>query len=197
MLENRAVSDISTIDHREEINRILDVVMPELKRRARALMRGEKPGHLLQPTALVSEAFLRLFRGQSVPWDDPSALIIAASGAMGQALIDHARWNRRQKRMGHLAVPLPEEIVGPGADDLNLLIVRRAVDRLRTVNPRQADIIQMRFFAGLELNEIAAVLNVSERTVKREWASAREWMRLELGEPPGTAPAEDSGDERE
>lgn len=181
-------------DRREEINCILDVVMPELKRRARALMRGERPGHLLQPTALVSEAFLRLFRGQSIPWNDPPALIIAASGAMGQALIDHARWNRRQKRMGHLAVQLPEEIAGPASDDLTLLTVRKAVDRLRRVSPRQADIVQMRFFAGLEINEIAAVLEVSDRTVKRELAAATARMRLELGGSPEESPVEAPGD---
>lgn len=157
-------------------------------------MRGERPGHLLQPTALVSEAFLRLFRGQSIPWNDPPALIIAASGAMGQALIDHARWNRRQKRMGHLAVQLPEEIAGPASDDLTLLTVRKAVDRLRRVSPRQADIVQMRFFAGLEINEIAAVLEVSDRTVKRELAAATARMRLELGGSPEESPVEAPGD---
>ncbi len=78
----------------EDLDRVIAVALPELRRRARSLMRGEKAGHLLQPTALVSEAFVRLFRGKSIPWDDPAALIIAASNAMGQALVDHARWQR-------------------------------------------------------------------------------------------------------
>lgn len=164
-------------DDGTELNRVISVALPELKRRARALMRGERPGHLLQPTALVSEAFLRLFRGNSVPWDDHAMLIIAASNAMGQALVDHARWNRRQKRMGHMAVPLPEELAGAPQDELSLLSVRKALASLRKERPRQADIVQMRFFAGLEVQEIAAVLGVSDRTVKREWAEAKERIR--------------------
>jgi RNA polymerase sigma factor (TIGR02999 family) len=169
-----------SVDPAEELNRLISIALPELKRRARALMRGERSGHLLQPTALVSEAFLRLFRGAPIPWEDQTALIVAASNAMGQALIDHARWNRRQKRMSHLAVPMPEEIIGEGVDALALLSVRNALRALRKQNPRRADIVQMRFFAGLEMVEIAAVLQVSERTVKREWAEAREWMRAYL-----------------
>lgn len=163
-----------------ELNRVITIALPELKRRARALMRGERPGHLLQPTALVSEAFLRLFRGSSVPWDDHAALIIAASNAMGQALVDHARWNRRQKRMGHMAVPLPEDLAGTPQDELSLLSVRKALDLLTRERPRQAAIVQMRVFAGLEAQEIAAVLGISDRTVKREWAEAKERIRTFL-----------------
>jgi RNA polymerase sigma factor (TIGR02999 family) len=164
----------------EDLDRVIAVALPELRRRARSLMRGEKAGHLLQPTALVSEAFVRLFRGKSIPWDDPAALIIAASNAMGQALVDHARWQRRQKRMGHLAVSLPDEIVGDPVDELRLLSARKALEALRRVNERQAVIVQMRFFGGLEIAEIAAVLGCSDRTVKREWALARDWMHVFL-----------------
>ncbi len=162
---------------------LLDVLHGELVRIAAAQMRRQRRDHTLQPTALVHEAYLRLFAHASPSFRDRHHFMSAAAAAMRSVLVDVARARATDKRGGGLVrVTLRAE--GPAAADdagHDVLAVHEALERLERVNERWAEVVELRFFAGLSVEEAAAHLALSEPTVRRTWNLARTWLARELG----------------
>jgi RNA polymerase sigma-70 factor (ECF subfamily) len=170
---------------------LVPLVMDELRRLARHYLRDERTGHTLQPTALVHEAYLKLAGYQNLNWESRSHFIGVAASLMRQILIDSARRHRAAKRGRHFEqVSLDEH-----RDFLQverseeLLALDEALHRLEKMNSRQSRIVELRYFGGLSVEETAEALRVSPITVKREWATARAWLRaeLEVRQPAGQA----------
>jgi RNA polymerase sigma factor (TIGR02999 family) len=163
------------------LERLMPVVYDELRALARAHLRGERPDHSLQATALVHEAYLRLLRGSQPSWNDRQHFFRAAAEAMRRILIEHARARGRVKRGGN-PVPVELSAVDLAAEqDLDgLLALDDAFRRLDEQDPQAADVVRLRFFAGLSVEETAEAMGLSERTVKREWAFARAWLYATL-----------------
>jgi RNA polymerase sigma factor (TIGR02999 family) len=154
----------------------------ELHRLAIGKMRFERGNHTLQPTALVNEAYLRLGGCSDSMWQDRARVLGTAATVMRHILVDYARAHCAGKRGdGKLQVTLVEEVLaGPTASTVDILAVDEALTRLAEFDPRQAQILEMHFFAGLTFEEIALQLRVSTRTVKRDWTMARAWLRQKL-----------------
>jgi RNA polymerase sigma factor (TIGR02999 family) len=162
---------------------LLPLVYKELHQHAGFLMRRERASHTLQPTALVHEVFLRLVQGEHTDWTCRAHFFATAAQAMRRILVDHARTGRRAKRGG--GAPRIELTEGLGLSvkqDADVLAVDRAVSKLAEVDPQQAEIVQLRFFGGLSVEEVAVVLGMSKRAVEAEWTMIRAWMRRELTE---------------
>lgn len=162
---------------------LLRRVYETLRAIASAQLRGERVGHTLQPTALVHEAYLRLLGQQGVDWRDRAHFFGLAAVTMRRVLVDHARARNARKRR-------PEEGIAPltlateGGPEVELLDLDRALTDFAARFPRQAKVVEMRYFADLELEEIAVCLDVSPTTVKRDWSFARAWIRSALAERP-------------
>jgi len=157
------------------------LVYDELRRLARGYMRWERSDHTLQPTALVNEAYLRLIEGAPVSWKDRTHFFAVASQLMRRILVDHARARNAEKRMGvGRKVSLDEALGFPEQKGVDLLALDEALERLEERDPRQARIVEMRFFGGLSEEEIASHLGISARTVRREWSVARAWLYKEI-----------------
>jgi len=168
------------------LDRLVPLVYDELRRLAGALLRHEREGHTLQPTALVHEAFLRLLGERRVDAPTRARFFAVAATAMRRVLVDHARTRRRLKRGGgETAVALPEELGGetPLAP-IDVLALDVALDRLAGLDPQQARIVELRYFAGLSIEETAALVGASPATVKRDWTSARAFLLRELSATP-------------
>jgi len=163
---------------------LMPLVCDDLRAMARRQMVGESPGHTLQPTALVNEFYLRLNGRRSVSWKNSAHFFGFAAQAMRRILVDHARKKKRDKRGGDVQ-KVPLELAGdlPDPGDVDLVELDQALDRLAEMDPRQAQIVELRFFIGLTVAETAAVLEISDPTVKREWSSARLWLLREMGGP--------------
>ena len=163
------------------LGRLLPLVYAELHNIAGRHMRRERDNHTLQPTALVHEAFLRLTGGQPIAFSDRAHFMRTASQAMRRVLVDHARARQAAKRGNGLRVTLDEGLVEAApARDLDMLVLDDALVRLEAADPRWAQVVELRFFAGLEVTEVAEVLGVSPATVKRDWQFARAWLAREL-----------------
>jgi RNA polymerase sigma factor (TIGR02999 family) len=161
------------------------LVYAELRRLAAGYLRREAPGHTLQPTALVHEAFLRLV-GNAPDCQNRSQFYGVAAHLMRQILVDHARTRQSVKRGGHFVhVCLEEELVLSNENDSNLVALDEALERLATVDPRKARVVELRFFGGLSVEESAEALNVSEVTVRRDWQFAKTWLLRELSHEKG------------
>lgn len=160
---------------------LLDEVYPQLRALAGYLMRAERSEHTLQPTALVHEALLRLLDQDSFEYENPRHLIAQAAAAMRRTLVDHARRRRATKRDGGIRVPMPDELAAPDTRDLDLLAVDEALQRLAILDARQARVVELRYFAGLDIAETAAALDISPATVKRDWVMAKAWLQREIG----------------
>lgn len=152
------------------------VVYQELRRRASAYLRHERIDHTLQPTALVHEAFVRLMAQRRVTWTNRAHFFALAAQIMRRILVDHARERQAAKRPGGIRVTLDEGLKVAPPPDCELLLLSDALEELAQLDPRQADIVELRYFAGLSENEIAAVKSLSRATVTREWQSARAWL---------------------
>lgn len=174
--------DVTGLPHEEAVDRLVPFVYAELRAMAESRLRHERPDHSLQATALVHETYLRL-RGDAYPnWTDRAHFFHAAGEAMRRLLIEHARRRGRVKRGGDPArVSLSEVDLAADQDPEEVLALDDAIRRLRDVDPSAADVVRLRFFAGLSVEETAQTLDVSERTVKREWAFARAWLFNALG----------------
>ncbi len=160
-------------------DRLLASLYDELRRIARHHLRDERPDHTLQPTALVHEAWLKLGVGGAPRFESRSHFLHAASRAMRHILVDHARGRNAAKRSGGVRVTLDEGMAGAGPD-VDLLALDDALEHLAQAEPRWARVVELRFFAGLEMAEIAALLEVSPATAKRDWRFARAWLAREL-----------------
>jgi RNA polymerase sigma factor (TIGR02999 family) len=164
-------------------DRLVRAIYAELRRLAGGLMHHERPGHTLQPSALVHEALMRLLDGEALA-EVPNRryLFAAAAQAMRQVLVDHARRRRAAKREGGRArVPLDEALVALEEQGLDVLVLHEALDRLAEAHPRQAQVVTLRFFGGLSVPEVAESLAVSATTVESDWRFARAWLKGQLG----------------
>lgn len=166
---------------REAESRLIEVVYPELRRIAMRYMRGERAGHSLQATALVNEAYLRLLGEGDRNFQNRSHFFAVAATQMRLILVDHARRKRTQKRQGARVRVELTDILAISEDKLDdVLEIDAALNRLREWDPRQCKIVELRFFAGLTEDEVAEVLDLSPRTVKRDWKVAKAWLHGEL-----------------
>jgi RNA polymerase sigma factor (TIGR02999 family) len=157
------------------------LIYDELRRLARGYLRRERPGHTLQPTALVHEAFLRLIDQSQVNWQNRAHFFGAAARLMRQILINHAEARRAAKRGGDAErVSLNDVDHSTPAQEIDLIALNEALTNLERNDPRQGRIVELRYFSGLTIEEIAEVMDVSPVTVKREWIAARAWLRREL-----------------
>jgi RNA polymerase sigma factor (TIGR02999 family) len=160
------------------------LVYHELRRIAAAYMRRERPGQTLQPTALVHEVYLRL-AGAGTPWRDRRHFVAIAARSMRQILVEHARARGAQKRWAGLdRVPLSESLAVSADPEGMLPALDEALTRLERLDPELTRIIELRFFAGLSIEDAADALGMSPATLKRRWALARAWLFRELNEPP-------------
>ncbi len=165
------------------LEQLLPIIYAELHAIADRHMRRERPGHTLQPTALVHEIYLRLIGTTALSATSRVHFLRAASRAMRQVLVDHARARNAQKRGGALQVTLEETIVGRDTPVLDMIALDDALARLAAAEPRWAQVVELKFFGGLDVPDIAAALAVSVATVKRDWQFARAWLARELGTP--------------
>ena len=157
--------------------RLFPILYGELRLQARRYMRRERRGHTLQPSGLVHEAYLRLAGAPDLDWHDRAHFFAFAARVMRQVLVDHARRRKAAKREGqHVTF---DEADAPAAP-LETLDLENALIELAALDPRQARVVELRFFGGLDVDETAAVLGLSARTVKREWQTARAWLQHRL-----------------
>lgn len=168
---------------------LLPLVYDELRRLARSFYRREKRDRTLQPTALVHEAFLRLVNQKEVDWKGRTHFFAIGAKMMRRLLIDDARHRGRVKRGGELqrvSFDLVEGVFAAGTEvgPEEILSLDRALERLALLDPREAKVVELRFFGGLEVAEVAEVLGVSKRTVEVDWVHARAWLHRELSAAP-------------
>ena len=186
----------AALGNKEGLDRLLPLVYEELARLARHKLRSERIGHTLSTTALVHEAYLKLVDQSRVEWRDRHHFFAVASEAMRRILIDYAKQRHAAKRGGkavHVELDLAGGVVATDqllSDDqaTELLALDDALERLASFNPQGARVVQYRFFGGLSNAEAAAVLGVSERTVRRSWTMAKAWLRNELADALPTGP---------
>lgn len=163
--------------------RLIPLVYSELHGLARRHMKAERSNHTLQPTALVHEAFLRLVDQHSVEWQNRAHFLAIGSQVMRRILVDYARRAQAAKRDGGMQVTLGDQLASSYSDAVDVVLVDQALERLAKLDPRQARVVELRFFGGLDNSEVAEVLSVSLATVKRDWVLAKAWLQRELGEP--------------
>ena len=163
---------------------LMPLIVGDLRLIAQRQLAQETPGHTLQPTALVNELFLRLVGKRTVSWQNRAQFFAFVARTMRRILVDHARSRRTAKRgSGALRISLDESIELPRSEeDPDLLALDEALKGLETIDPRQSRMVEMRYFTGLSVKEIAAVEGISPSTVKREWRTARLWLLRELSE---------------
>lgn len=163
--------------------RLLPFVYDELKRQARILMSRERANHTLQPTALVHEAFLRISQQTGIEWQNRSHFYGIASRLMRQILVDHARAHAAGKRGGDVIHFSIDDVQIPVEERAaSILAIDEVLDRLAKLDEQQAKIVEMRFFGGMTNDEIAESLGISQRTVSRDWETARLWLYRELNQ---------------
>ncbi len=160
--------------------RLAAAIYDELHRLAASYMRRERADHTLQPTALVNEAFMRLMGQGRTEWVDRAHFFGVAAQMMRRVLVDHARRTNAAKREAGNAITLDDSLADPAAASNELLRVNDALDGLAAIDPRQARIVEMRFFVGLTIDETAELLGISAATVSREWTLARAWLHRDL-----------------
>ncbi len=170
----------------DEAQRLFDLVYDELRDLAGAFLARERADHTLQPTALVHEAWVRMIDQREDSAASRRHFFATAARAMRRILVDHARGKQRAKRGGAWGrVELDQAVAPTGEESIDVTAVDAALEELRALSPRKADIVELRFFAGLTGDEVAEVLGTSPSTVAREWRFARAWLadRLEPGGP--------------
>jgi RNA polymerase sigma factor (TIGR02999 family) len=161
--------------------KLVPLVYEELRRLARHCLGGERPDHTLQSAALVHEAYLRLVGHTSVHWDDHVHFFAVAAQLMRRILVDHARKKGAGKRGGdRITMTLNEELAPTKERYLDVVALDDALSELSRMNPKHGRIVELRFFAGLSIEETAQAMGISPATVKRDWAAARAWLYREL-----------------
>ncbi|MCB9535670.1 MAG: sigma-70 family RNA polymerase sigma factor [Myxococcales bacterium] len=184
MTARRDVTELlkaATSGDTDAAEQLMPIVYDDLRRRAAALMRRESAGHTLQPTALVNEAYMRLINQERVDWQGRGHFFGTAAQIMRRVLVDHARARGRQKRGGDVVrVQLGDAGQLSSQRDADVLVLDEVLKKLAEVDPAQADIVVMRFFGGMTVDEVALVLGVSKRTVEAEWTMIKAWLRREL-----------------
>jgi RNA polymerase sigma factor (TIGR02999 family) len=171
--------------NRDVEERLLPLVYGELRRMASAYMRRERGNHTLQATALVNESWLRLANQPEIGWRDRVHFFAVASRVMRQILVDHARRKRSEKRGGiRRQITLEDRLIGEKKNLTDVLALNQALDRLAEMDPRAARIVELHFFGGLTFEEMELILQVSVRTIRRDWGMARAWLHAELSGQP-------------
>ena len=166
----------------EGLENLLPLVYAELHRQAASFLRKERPGHTLQTTALINEAYLRLIDRRDVNWQSRTHFFAVAAQAMRRILVDYARTKHRDKRGGH-DIKLPLEEAGQLAEEekgVDLIALDEALSKLAALDEQEARVVELRYFSGLSLEETAEALHVSRATVARDWEAARAWLHREL-----------------
>lgn len=163
-------------------DQLVPLVYAELHALAVHYMRGERADHTLQPTALVNDAYIRLVGQRNASWQNRSHFFGIAAQAMRRILVDHARRNRASKREGGERVTLDESVAESPQRSVDLIALDDALERLASLDPRQARVVELRYFSGLDIEQTAAVLGISAATVKRDWTFARAFLLRELDE---------------
>ena len=172
--------DWSDGDH-EALNRLMPLVYQELKRMARFYMRRERADHTLQTSALVNEAYIRLVDYKKMRWQDRAHFFAVAAQAMRRILVEHARGHTRAKRGGDAhKVSLDEAATLADGKAANMVALDDALKSLAEFDPRKSQIVELRYFGGLNIEETAEVIGVSPATVKREWTTAKIWLHREV-----------------
>lgn len=164
------------------LEELLPLVHQELHRLASRYMRAERTGHLLQTTALVNEAYLRLHNANRVPWQDRHHFLAVAARAMRRVLVDFARARKQQKRDGGRQVPLDDALSVSSDRSADITALDDALTTLAQLDRRQSQVVELRFFGGLTEPQIAGVLGISPRTVSSDWRLARAWLLRALDE---------------
>jgi RNA polymerase sigma factor (TIGR02999 family) len=164
----------------QALDHLLPLVYDEMRRLARSYLYKERPGHTLQSTALVHEAYMRLV-DQNVSWQSRAHFFGIAAQMMRRILLDHARARSAAKRGdGDIRVTLDEGLVVSGPTDVDVLALDVALNNLAKIDAQQSRIVELKFFAGLSIEETAEVLDISPATVKRDWAMAKAWLSREM-----------------
>jgi RNA polymerase sigma-70 factor (ECF subfamily) len=165
---------------------LLPIVYEELRRQAARYLRRERAGHTLQTTALIHEAYLRLVGQTNVQWQNRAQFFGIAAQLMRRILVDHARTKKRAKRGGSdIRVSLGDAMALSKGQDLDVVALDEALERLAEFDEQQSRIVELRFFSGLTVEETAEVLAISTATVKRDWSVARAWLHREISGRPG------------
>jgi RNA polymerase sigma-70 factor (ECF subfamily) len=166
---------------RSALDELVPIIHEELRRLARLQMRGERENHTLQTTALVNEAFVRLVDLRRIRWQDRAHFLALSARLMRRILVDHARSRRYQKRGGGVAtVTLDDSLVASPERGADLVALDDALDDLARVDARKSQVVELRFFGGLSVDETAEALNVSPETVLRDWRLAKVWLLREI-----------------
>ena len=163
------------------LERLTPIVYDELHRLARNYMKGERPGHSLQTAALVNEAYMRLVDYERMQWQNRAHFFAVSAQLMRRILVDHARRHNLKRGGGVQHVSLDEAAVVGGDQETDMVGLDDAMNALARIDPRKVQVVEMRFFGGLSVEETAEVLKVSTVTVKRDWRAARAWLYRELG----------------
>ena len=167
--------------NKEALDRLVPLVHRELRQIAARLMAGQRPDHTLQATALVNEAYVRLIDARETSWQDRAHFFALCARAMRQILVDYARARASAKRGGdQILIELDEALAASPMPEANILELDEALKRLETFDPRKSQMVELRFFGGLSLEETAEALKVSTKTVQRDWDLARAWLYREL-----------------
>jgi RNA polymerase sigma-70 factor (ECF subfamily) len=165
----------------QALDRLVPQIHRELRKLAASYMRKERGDHTLQPTALVNEAFMKLVDQRAVKWQNRAHFFGIAAQAMRRILVDHARAHAAGKRGdGARRVPLDDALMIGGTVDIDLLALDEALTRLAATDPQQGRVVELRFFAGLTMEETAEVMRISPATVGREWRMAKAWLFAEM-----------------
>ena len=165
---------------RRALDRLTPIIYDELRRLARRYMRQERPGHSLQTTALVNEAYMRLVDYTRMQWQDRAHFFAVSAQLMRRSLVDHARRHNLKRGGAVPHVSLDDAASVPGEAPIDLMALDDALNALAQLDPRKARVVEMRFFGGLSVEETAVVLSVSPITVMRDWNSAKAWLYREL-----------------
>jgi RNA polymerase sigma factor (TIGR02999 family) len=166
---------------KQALEKLTPLVYEELRRLAKRYLSQERPGHTLQSTALVHEAYLKLVGQHSVRWQNRAHFFGIAAQLIRRILVDYARNRFAEKRGAHAAkLSLDEALAVPEGRDLDLIALDEALEGLAKLDPRQSRLVELRFFAGLSVEETAEVLGMSPATVKRDWTSAKAWLFREI-----------------
>ncbi len=168
---------------RGALNELVPLVYDELRAIARSRLRRERPDHTLDTVALVNEAYLKLFQLERIEWKSRAHFLAIAAQAMRHILVNHA-WRRKRAKRGGGAPHVPLDLAGdlPAVEANRILALDAALERLATIEPRHAQVVECRFFGGMTIEETAAALEVSPATVKRDWTLLRRWLGRELAE---------------
>jgi len=188
MADRKSAGDITVLLSRwrkgspEAEEQLMSMVQSELRKLAAGYLRRERGGHTLQPTAIVNEAYIRLMPQRGVHWANRAHFFGIAAKMMRRVLVDHARRRRAAKREGFAGDPITlSNVADPaGGENVDVLALHEALAELSTLDERQAEIVELRFFGGLKIDEVAGAVGVSAATVKRELTTATVWLRHKM-----------------